>query len=121
MAKILLVDDELELSKIVSEFIKDNFEVEIDICSDGTGAQFMLDTHTYDLMITDIRMKNLGGIGLLKMIKAGMIKNRPDHIWVISAFISKEQGNMLEQSNVVFLEKPINYDYLKEKLSEIFF
>lgn len=120
MAKILITDDEREIADIISDFIKEHFEAEIDICSDGAGAQYKLDNNEYDLLITDLKMKNLGGIALLKMIKKGMVKYKPMHTWIISGYISEEQGVQLEENNVIFFQKPIDFVLFKEKLSELF-
>ncbi len=71
--KILVVDDEPEFAKILKLHLKrEGFF--LDSASDGVKAQQKIEKSfsigaPFDLVITDVVMPNMGGIGLLRWIK----------------------------------------------------
>ncbi len=66
--KILVVDDETSLRVIVSKILgKDGYEVDMADC--GEVALELCSQTSYDIVLSDIRMKELDGISLLKEIK----------------------------------------------------
>lgn len=69
MPRILLVDDDLAILEGLSQMILRNLpHVEVDTCSDGLQAWEKLQQTDYSLMITDVMMPGLDGIGLLKRL-----------------------------------------------------
>ena len=67
MFKILLVDDDIELTELLSEVLKlEGFLVEV--AGNGQEALTKLDA-TYDLVLLDIMMPVLNGLDTLKLIR----------------------------------------------------
>lgn len=66
MPRILLVDDEAQVLKVLSSVLKTRGH-EIKTASDGEEALDILSRESFDLMISDIRMKPMDGLALLKM------------------------------------------------------
>ncbi|PJF43474.1 MAG: hypothetical protein CUN55_08925 [Phototrophicales bacterium] len=67
-ARILVVDDEPTIRKfIVRALEREGYEVES--TSDGQKAYEMLMQSSFDVLLTDIRMDYLDGVGLLRRIK----------------------------------------------------
>ncbi|MFH1672377.1 MAG: sigma-54 dependent transcriptional regulator [Pseudomonadota bacterium] len=70
MAKILVVDDEEHMLKLFEKILtKDGHEVRI--AANVAEAIGLLEDETFDLMISDLMMPVLGGMDLLKEVKAG--------------------------------------------------
>lgn len=67
MSRILIVDDNRELAENLQEILADE-DVGADIASGGHEAVGALEKGDYSLIITDIRMPGLDGVGLLKTI-----------------------------------------------------
>ena len=66
--KILVVDDEKSMREFLEIMLaKEGYETIV--ANDGEQACEILDKETFDLVITDIRMKNINGIGVLKKAK----------------------------------------------------
>lgn len=74
MESILIVDDELKIREVISEYVKssgyDTFEA-----SDGIQALKIVETQPIDLVILDVMMPNLDGFTTCKRIKE--MKNIP--------------------------------------------
>lgn len=72
--KILVVDDEVRIREVVSEYVKVS-GFECDQASDGLQAIEMVLKNDYDCIVLDIMMPELDGFAALKRIKE--IKNIP--------------------------------------------
>lgn len=73
MAKILVVDDEQSLSRVVSTKLrKDGFEA--DVANDGQEALDMILKNNYDLILLDLIMPEKTGFDVLEEMKAKGIK-----------------------------------------------
>ncbi|MBW2645911.1 MAG: sigma-54-dependent Fis family transcriptional regulator [Deltaproteobacteria bacterium] len=69
LAKILVVDDEEHMRKLFEKILtKEGHEVRT--AANGNEAIGMLEDETFDLMISDLMMPVLGGMDLLKEVKA---------------------------------------------------
>jgi DNA-binding NtrC family response regulator len=69
LAKILVVDDEEHMRKLFEKILtKEGHEVRT--AANGNEAIGMLEHETFDLMISDLKMPVLGGMDLLKEVKA---------------------------------------------------
>lgn len=68
MSKILLVDDDLELTELLSELLSlEGFEVRI--VHNGQDALNELEQQTYDIILLDVMMPVLNGIETLKQLR----------------------------------------------------
>ena len=72
--KILIVDDEIKIREVVSEYAKAS-GYECDQASNGKDAVDMVSQRSYDCVILDIMMPELDGFSACKKIKA--IRNVP--------------------------------------------
>lgn len=79
--KMLCVDDNAELlENLAQQFIAEDFDV--DTAVDGVDAVGKIAAKQYDIVLLDLTMPRLDGIGVLKEIKA-MGKN--PHVIVLTA------------------------------------
>ena len=66
--KMLCVDDNEELrNNLAQQFINEDFDVET--ASDGRMAVEMIAKNQYDIVLLDLKMPNLDGVGVLKELK----------------------------------------------------
>lgn len=69
MGRLLIIDDEQSLCQLLEiAFRREGHEVEI--VTEGEAAKKKIETRTYDLIISDIRMPGITGIELLEHAKA---------------------------------------------------
>lgn len=68
MASILVVDDEKAITHLLSEVLKKDGH-SVNTLSDGKLVEDVLRKNHYDLIVSDLHMKEMGGIEVLKMVK----------------------------------------------------
>ncbi len=68
MARILLVEDELEIANLIELYLKnENFEVVK--CLDGLEAKTKIETEQFDIALLDIMLPGIDGLTLLALIR----------------------------------------------------
>ena len=86
MEKILVVDDEQGLRDVLSIMLK-RAGYAVTVASDGDEAIAQVQKEIFDLVITDLKMPRVGGLEVLKAVKAAS----PDTVvLMITAFASVE-------------------------------
>lgn len=110
--KILVIDDDPRICKLVKSYLKRINDYEVITASDGQNGLELIDKSAFSLVISDIKMPRLDGIKLL-----GKVKKRDPYLPVIlmtgysdfdSLFSAMKQG----ANN--YLVKPFDFEILKE-------
>ncbi len=114
-AKILVVDDEKSMREFLEIMLtKEGYEVII--ANDGEQACEILDRETFDLVITDIRMKNINGIGVLKKAKD---VNPGAIVVLISAFATAETAvEAMKEGAYDYIPKPFKVNDFKRIIND---
>lgn len=106
--KIMIVDDEPAIREILT-FTLSEYQI-VEAC-DGIEALKKIDLEKPDLIISDVRMPNMGGIELIKKIREKEIKIP---FMFITGHKTNQMINEVTPYNVfAFLFKPIEYDELE--------
>lgn len=120
--KILVVDDERMIKMLFEfQFLEEieTQEYEFIFAFDGQEALNILEhDHELELLITDIRMPKMDGFALMEKLKEQQIILP---IFVVSAYdkaVNLEQAQKLGAKE--FIDKPIDFNYLKNKIIETF-
>jgi len=71
---ILIVDDEINVGKSIARAIQSE-EYEVERALSGEEALDKIKEKLYDLVIADLMMPGIGGIDLLKSIKANLVSH----------------------------------------------
>ena len=107
---ILIVDDEVALSRLLQNDLSESASYTVDLASDGAEAINRLQEQVYDVVLLDIKMPRVSGIEVLKFIKEYspstqviMLTNYAD---VKTAIETTKLGAY------DFLSKPYDYDEL---------
>ena len=102
--KVLIVDDDPGQLALTSE-VAALAGLSYDVCDNGVAAVTLLDTYSYDLVLTDIQMPKMDGFELLKVIKSNAVYA---HLPVI-ALSGRTNSSFLEYQEAGFsdsLQKP---------------
>lgn len=119
MMRILVVDNNVELCSILAEFFDNQPDMEtVGVAYDGEEALEKLEALQPDVMILDITMPHLDGIGVLERMATMNLKQRP-HIIVLTAFSRDELVVRLTELGVdYFVVKPFNLSMLADRVRE---
>jgi CheY-like chemotaxis protein len=112
MKNVLIVDDEKTVRVTLGEWFKNFVEGFNPIMAEnGKDAVGVLSAQKIDLVITDLNMPKMDGFELLAHIN----NKYPAMPTIVMTAFSTDQikAKISELGVVQFLEKPLNYDYLK--------
>ena len=115
--RILLVDDEETIRYALREaLISEGYKV--DVAGDAFQALERFKTSAYDLIITDIRMRGMDGIQLIREIK----RDSSDlQIVIITAYGSLEMVKEAARLGVVeMISKPFKIQEIKDVIGRVF-
>lgn len=109
-ARILVVDDEKSMREFLSILLEREGYVP-DTAEDSESALKLLSSREYDLVISDVNMPGLDGIGLLEKIKT----DSPDTaVMMITAFSTTEQAvEAMKHGAYNYISKPFKVDEIK--------
>ncbi len=107
MEKILVVDDEQGMRDVLSIMLK-RAGYGVTTASDGEEAVGHIHKEIFDLVITDLRMPKMGGLDVLKVVKACSPETV---VLVITAFASADSAvEAMKQGAYDYLTKPFQVD-----------
>ncbi|MEK6659866.1 MAG: response regulator transcription factor [Campylobacterota bacterium] len=114
--KILLVEDEENLARLLKEAIGDNFH-SFTVAKDGMDGIELFKKNKPDIVITDIMMPRLSGLDMAKELK----KTNPDTpIIILSAFSEKEKlFSAIDIGINKYFLKPFDTDELLDYIRSI--
>ena len=115
MVKVLLVEDNIEISKNIEEYFENEFE--ITAVYNGTDALYNLEIYSYDVVILDLMLPEVGGMTVLKYISDKCLNTG-----VIILTAKEELGDKLKAFNLGandYLTKPFFMEELKARINAI--
>jgi two-component system, NtrC family, response regulator PilR len=113
--KILVVDDQQSMREFLEIMLtKEGYQV--CVAEDGEHACEILDKETFDLVITDIRMRSINGIGVLKKVKD---RSPGAMVILISAFATPETAvEAMKEGAYDYIPKPFKVNDLKRVVKD---
>jgi CheY-like chemotaxis protein len=111
---LLIEDDQAVLSMLLKNL--EYFGYEVIQAVDGMEGLKKLETSQYDLVITDIVMPYVSGLGVVSALK----KKRP-HVPVIAitGYGKEPETAALEKKADLVLAKPVKISFLKEQIARL--
>lgn len=113
IAKVLIVDDEVEFGRVLSERMEAR-GLSADTAESGMRAIEMIENRAYDAVILDLMMPEMDGIETLKRL----LEINPDlQIILLTGRATMDKGiEAVKLGAVEFLEKPADMNTLMEKI-----
>jgi len=117
MTKILIIDDDPDLIKILSFYLK-NANYESSFAEDGENGLKKAVEDKPDLIILDIQMPGLNGIEVAKKLQADeSLKNIP--IIFLTATLDFDRSEIPEGSKIKFITKPCDFNQIIEYIKSL--
>ena len=114
--KILVVDDEVQIREMLRNNLTQMGGFPVQVASGGVEALEKIEKDVFDLVLTDLKMPEMGGMDLLKALKA----TRPEIMVIImTAFGSIETAvEAMRAGADDYITKPIDFNELLIHLSK---
>jgi len=108
--KILIVDDEPDMLKLLSMILREKTPYEITTTNNPVEAVDLAKTGNFDLVITDLKMPGLDGLQLLEEVK----KNDEDvPVIIITAYGTIDAATeAIEKGGFDFITKPFKKEQI---------
>jgi two-component system response regulator PilR (NtrC family) len=114
MAKLLIVDDELGMRQFLTHLLQREGHV-VRVAGNGNEAMALLREDKADILLSDIRMPDMGGIDLLKAVRELL----PDiEVIMMTAFANVDTAREAFLLGAFdFVQKPFDNELLKETVA----
>lgn len=107
--KIIVIDDEPKITKLLKLILLENFDCEIETHNEPAVALERLREQHFDAISLDHRMPTLTGMDIVKLLKTSQGPNNKTKILLLTGFRDEAECAANELLNdVIFLEKPID-------------
>jgi two-component system response regulator (stage 0 sporulation protein A) len=119
--KVLVVDDDIRMCGLLKDHLRDNEDVCIaGSAGDGLQAIEMIRLLAPDVVILDVIMPNLDGIGVLERITTLKLKQKP--VFIMLSAISQDTfiQKALALGAEYYMVKPVDFDILVKRVIQLF-
>lgn len=115
--RILLVDDDPTIRASLAEALADD-GMDVSLAEDGVAALAILESAAPDVMLTDVRMPDLDGLALLRLLKARAVGV---DVVLMTAFDDMPTVvAAMREGAIDFLVKPLDLTDLRKVLARVF-
>ena len=106
---ILVVDDEPEMRQLLQDMLEED-QYRVVVASEGQEALSRMESERFPVVITDLRMKGMDGLGLLENV----VKKHPEsNLIMMTAFGTVESAvEAMKHGAFDYLTKPVKADEL---------
>ncbi|HHV96654.1 MAG TPA: sporulation transcription factor Spo0A [Clostridiaceae bacterium] len=118
--KILIIDDNKEFCEILSEFLNSQSDIEVvGTALDGLEGYDMIMEKKPDVVILDIIMPHLDGLGVLEKVNSTLNKNRP--IFIILSAVGQDRitQKALSLGAEYYVIKPFDMKVLASRIRQL--
>ena len=117
--KILIVDDDVEITKAVRDVVKMAGH-DFQSSNDPREGLKLIREQDQDMVILDLSMPEFSGIDIVKdLAKDGKIKEKKIVVMTASAVHEDELKNLVDLGVHSVLRKPVDIDVMLDKIDEI--
>lgn len=116
--RALVVDDEGFLLECLVDALE-AWGMKVAACARGDEAVQALESGTYDLIVSDIRMPGLSGMDLYEWLKAQRPAMMQRILFTTGDSFDATTRDFLEVNRVPFLGKPFDLKQLKQSLEQL--
>ncbi len=111
MAKLLIVDDEVDVREFAKNFFQKR-KIEVLTASGGAQALKLIEEHRPDLVLLDVRMEEMNGIDVLKVLRS---KNDNTRIMMVTGVENEDTIKEANRLGVLgYIHKPLILEELEK-------
>jgi signal transduction histidine kinase len=113
--RVLVVDDEDVVRILLQEMLRSTFGCDVDLAPNGAEALALIGRHSYDMVISDIRMPVMAGTELYQRLRDSHPELLQRFVFITGHPGSKSMQDEIAQWDVPVLAKP----FTSKKLSQV--
>ena len=119
MKRILLIDDDRELTDILSQYLKIK-DFEVSVANGGRDGLNLIQNNEFDVIFLDVSMPDFSGIDVVEALeKAGQLKDKKIVLFTATS-ISNEIIKLLKKEGVkTCLKKPAKLAEILQVISTL--
>ena len=114
MSKVLVVDDEVEICQLVTQYLR-KLGYDVSYSLSIAEAMSKISVTPFDLLFCDLKLSDGSGYDLIRVLKES---NAHTKVIVISAY-DNEQMRALQGGATLFLAKPFSKKAIDESLQKL--
>jgi two-component system cell cycle response regulator CpdR len=111
-ARVLVVDDEESIRGFVAEALKMD-DLDVESAFDGLDAMRRLEEQWYDLVVSDLRMPRLDGVGLYREVERRWPGSGRRLLFISGSTVLPDYEPFLREVHPVVIEKPFGLEELR--------
>ncbi|MGD9678034.1 MAG: sporulation transcription factor Spo0A [Vulcanibacillus sp.] len=117
--KIIIADDNRELVELLEDYMMNQSDIEvIGVAHNGIGALELLETNEPDVLVLDIIMPHLDGLGVLERIKDMTFTKIPKIIMLTAFGQENVTQKTVELGASYYILKPFSMDLLLNRIRQ---
>jgi len=115
---VLVVEDDLPIAQMLASILSDE-GYQVDLTTNGRLALEKIQAKTYDLILTDLRMPDLDGVGLYRELERSQPELVRRLIVITGTSGHPEYQAFLAETQVPVLEKPFSLAAFQKLTAEV--
>jgi DNA-binding NtrC family response regulator len=116
--RILIAEDSANTREHLRAYLEKNGHYQVDVAADGTAALELLTGSNYSILLTDLKMPGMDGMGLIEHVRQ---KQMPVTMIVVTGYGSIDQAvQAMRLGAYDFLTKPVDPDHLRLVIERAF-
>ncbi len=120
VTKLVIADDNRELCDLLQEFINHQEDFELSgIAHNGNQALKLIEEESPDIVVLDIIMPHLDGIGVLEKLSSGAITPRPKVIMLTAFGQESVTQRAVELGADYYILKPFDFSVLATRIRQL--
>ncbi|WP_066637672.1 sporulation transcription factor Spo0A [Desulfolucanica intricata] len=118
--KLLIADDNREFCELLKDFIDTQEDLELcGVAYNGLEAVEIIQKNNPDIVILDIIMPHLDGIGVLEKLASGLVANRPKVIMLTAFGQESVTQRAVELGADYYILKPFDFSVLANRIRQL--
>ena len=118
--KIVLADDNKDFCQLLKEYLSNEEDIEIlGIAKDGIEALDLVQKTQPDLLVLDVIMPHLDGLGVLEKLNSSDLENKPMCIILSAVGQDKITQRAIELGAQYYIVKPFDINVLLKRIKEM--
>lgn len=115
----LVVDDEVDITAILTDFLKDSFDCEVEVAHNGMKGLQIAKNAKFDVVVSDHRMPEMTGADLINSLRENEGPNKNTPVVFLSGYVEEAKMGVKNHNNVVFLDKVLYPTELIPQIEEV--